>query len=348
MSVSLNFIGRFGNNLFQYCLGRIIAEHHGFALHCTRETTRDIIPPGTSGIIENFSKSLFNLDFNLPGKDIKFPIESYEIDFGNLKSYQNLNFNKILQDNEPRQIRLSGFFQRYEYYLPYQEKIRKWLYCKLEKPPFEINPNDILINIRRGNDFDALNWNLPLTYYGSILSGLENIGQVYILGVGIDDQVFQYFSKYNPVYFSGSVEQQFKFFSHFNRIILSNSTFAWWAGFLSSASEIYAPHCTDNLIFAFTGFKDIDLDLKEPRYRAVSVTSNYIIEKSFNRHTHVINVKYLDGSHNLIELNDINYKVVKWLLKQNELVSMNNLYKHWSGYIDPNSFWKLKKAGLIQ
>jgi hypothetical protein len=34
MSVEVLFMGRLGNNLFQYALGRILAEHLGFELRC--------------------------------------------------------------------------------------------------------------------------------------------------------------------------------------------------------------------------------------------------------------------------------------------------------------------------
>jgi hypothetical protein len=36
VSVTVTLRDRLGNNLFQYAIARIIAEHHGFSLACTR------------------------------------------------------------------------------------------------------------------------------------------------------------------------------------------------------------------------------------------------------------------------------------------------------------------------
>jgi hypothetical protein len=58
----------------------------------------------------------------------------------------------------------------------------------------------------------------------------------------------------------------------FNKMVLSNSTFAWWAGFLSAAERIYLPITTNGSGYAFRGFGDVDLLTGEPRYTAVNVT----------------------------------------------------------------------------
>jgi hypothetical protein len=59
------------------------------------------------------------------------------------------------------------------------------------------------------------------------------------------------FEKYNPIYHSKSLAEDMCFISSFDKILCSNSTFCWWAAFLSSASKIYFPNKI-NQLFGFS------------------------------------------------------------------------------------------------
>jgi hypothetical protein len=109
--------------------------------------------------------------------------------------------------------------------------------------------------------------------YEQVLSSLRNVRRVFVCGTGVDDQARRLLSKYKPIYYDGAPIEHFFFMTRFNRIVLSNSTFAWWAAFLSDAEELYAPRAPGVNAFGFTGYKDVDLHMREPRYHEVGDTS---------------------------------------------------------------------------
>ena len=141
--------------------------------------------------------------------------------------------------------------------------------------PFEVHSDDLLVNVRRGVDYGALGWTLPLSYYLGLLRDLPLPGRVYVCGTCIDDRMRAAFRRYSPIYCDDLAPmEQFVLMTRFNRIILSNSTFAWWAAFLSDAVELYAPRAAGGAMdraFAFTGFREVDLHMREARYREVPV-----------------------------------------------------------------------------
>ena len=340
MSVLVNFTGHLGNNLFQYCLGRIIAEHHGYELSYNNRDNNN------NSYLENIAPSLFDLNFHIKGKYYNSPIEIHGAENNELVN-QFIDLDAILSDKTQRKIVLHGFFQRFEYYAAHTNLIRKWFKCKKQKHPFNIGSNDVLVNLRRGDDYGLLNWILPLTYYSQILDSMQNVGKIYITGIGIDENVHRFFSKYKPIYYTGSTIEHFLFFMNFERIILSNSTFAWWGGFLSNASELYAPRSEDNKIYSFTGFQDVDLHTRETRYHEIPITCNYIKDKSFDKSTRRITIKYMDNTLKTISINDLNLDIVSWIINQKGIVPLSIFTKYWNSNI--NDFVRiLIRSGLIE
>jgi hypothetical protein len=90
-----------------------------------------------------------------------------------------------------------------------------------------------------------------------------------VCGVGIDDEIRRHLLPYDPIYLCGSAAEHFAWIQQFRRIVLSNSSFAWWAAFLSDAEEIYGPKTLDGSGYAFGGFGDVDLEIQEARYKAI-------------------------------------------------------------------------------
>ena len=91
--IEVRYEGRLGNNLFQYCLGRILAEKKHYELKA------DPIPgfPGTCTAVHGCS-------FETPAVCL---------------SGHKLDFNRLIHDKEPARIILEGLFQNYEYYRPF-------------------------------------------------------------------------------------------------------------------------------------------------------------------------------------------------------------------------------------
>lgn len=99
--IKIIYRGRLGNNLFQYCLGRILAIELGYKL------IADPIPgfPGTGDLVD--------------GREFAEPV--------NELCGQRINFHDQLNNRECRKVVLNGCFQRDEYYKQHKRKIRKWL-----------------------------------------------------------------------------------------------------------------------------------------------------------------------------------------------------------------------------
>jgi hypothetical protein len=339
--------GRLGNNLFQYALGRIIAEHHGLALICQQLAMPEGHPGAqltTSGpaTLAGLSELFPGAPLRLPGAFHETPVQSFELSTGGSWSGHQIDLAETLRDPRPRQIRLDGYFQRYEYFQPYRSQIARWFAVPRARLALPVDRSDVLINIRRGLDFGICDWTLPLSYYSQVLESLSEVGRVHVSGTGIDDAVRAHFAHLRPVYHQGSPAEDFLLFRRFRRIVLSNSTFAWWGAFLSDAEEIHAPRTVDGRFYAFTGFPEVDLHMREPRYREVpqaSVAS--VIDVSLrlaeNRAEEVR--RQLEPAHQ--ELGD-------YLLRQGGQLSVRSLLERWPEADVRQVVRRLVARGLVQ
>lgn len=275
MCVSVSMIGRLGNNLFQYALGRIIAQELRMELHCIQipkagvSVADEISEIGQSATLTSVSDYFPNAPLSIPGRRYEEPVEMIEIVPGHEWRGHTIDLDRILRNTEPRQIRLRGYFQRFEYYEGHKEEIRRWFRPRDFVMPYNVGAQDVCVNIRRGMDFHRLGWTLAFSYYENILSSLPRRGQVYVCGTGIDLSVRQQLAKYNPIYYDAPPIEQFCFMMRFNCIVLSNSTFAWWSAFLSEAEHIFAPRPSGIDAYGFGGFREVDLHMKEDRYHEV-------------------------------------------------------------------------------
>lgn len=217
--VEVKYIGLWGNTIFEYCFGRILAEELGYKLKA------DPIPgfPNTKAKVEGHDYSGYPEQILL---------------------WHWVDLESILQDKTKRKITVYGYFQRYEYFKKYKDVIRNnWLVPTSsidigERP----NPNDILVYVRRGADYMGTGRELPFSYYEDALNMAE-YDRVFIGTDRPKDPFFSLFKKYKPTIHHTKNEpfKDFKFIMSFNKIIQSASTFSWWASFLSKAKEIYTP-----------------------------------------------------------------------------------------------------------
>ena len=212
--VEVRYVAQLGNKLFQYCLGRIIAEKLGFKLKADP--------------INGFPNTGKNIDGH---NWSSYPTQILE--------GQQVDLQAILEDRTKRKIILEGFFQRYEYYRDYKNIIRNdWLLTDINIPD-QIDPNDVVIHVRRG-DYLNHGYALPLSYYESALKKIK-YNRVFIVTDEPSDPFLSRFKPYNAIIHKGSMLEDFKFIMLFKKIILPESTFSWWAAFLSGAEEICSP-----------------------------------------------------------------------------------------------------------
>lgn len=216
--------GLFGNLIFEYCLARIIAENNNLML-------KDSLP-------------FFDYANGVDGRNLeitmKVPRLRHALDF---KKYEyGVNCG----------LEISGWFQRYEYYKNYKDKIKSWLRidengskfkeCIPNKIEFETPTSDDLVIHIRSNDYKVNNLVLKEPF---IVNSLKNIefNKLFIATDEPDCEVVTNIKKY----FNGTILpgrsnfEDFYLITKFKKIFMSQSTFSWWAAYLSTAESIYVP-----------------------------------------------------------------------------------------------------------
>ncbi len=213
--VEVQYLGQLGNRLFQYCFGRILAENLNFELKA------DPIP-------------------HFPNTKSKISAHNYSEYPTQLIKSQKVNLDSILKDKTKRKIVLNEFFQRYEYYKPYKDVIRNnWLVTDMQ-PKDKIGEGDIVVCVRR-SDYITEGHALPFSYFEEALS-MTGYDRLFICtDVPRDPFVMKFKRKYNAIIRIADKFDDFEFIKSANKIIISNSSFHWWAAFLSNAKKIYAP-----------------------------------------------------------------------------------------------------------
>jgi len=223
--IEVKYLDRLGNKLFQYCFGRILAEKLGYRLKA-----EPILGfPNTAIEVKGHDYSSYTEQILLGHFSTKIQRQKIDLEF-------------LIKDPSKRRIVIDGYFQRYEYYQPYKEAIRKdWLATDLKDPEEKIGPEDIVVHVRRTDD--ALRGTAhPFSYYEEALQHAR-YDRVFICTDDLSDPFLKQFKKFNAIFSKNQKPPlvDFRFIMAFKKIILSASTFSWWAAFLSQANEIYAP-----------------------------------------------------------------------------------------------------------
>jgi len=231
--VKVNYMGRLGNRLFQYCMGRILAEETGLLL--------DAEP------IPGFP----NTKVKVPGLDYS------DMPSLILRSEKDQKINLQCLIGRKNKIVLKGFFQRYDYFRNYKRKIREnWLVTDFKKSNL-IGKNDLLLHIRLG-DYTCHKSILPFSFYLNVFKK-TSFDKVFIVTDDPQNPYLKWFNQYSPVVMHQDVLEDFNLIKSANKICISQSTFGWWAAFLSEAKEIYYPVPLEGIWCS----KDIDLHVDD-------------------------------------------------------------------------------------
>jgi len=199
--------GRLGNQMFAYAFGRLLAEHLGYALDASPVrgfpmTCR--IPRGT--VVAE------------PQVWVRDGTESLEA---------------IAARCAGRCARLRGYFERACHYLPHIERLREW-FAPAARPHASAQT---ILHIR-ATDFIRFGKMLPRDYYLQALEALGNPGDI---GICTDDprhELVQYFRARGAVIHHQHDLGDFALMMGARNLVLSLSTFAWWAAFLSEANVV--------------------------------------------------------------------------------------------------------------
>lgn len=216
--INVEYGGRLGNNLFQYCFGRILASELGYKLQASR--------------INGFSSTGDTVD----GKIISgnpHELHGHEVDL-----------NEILKNPPNGPIHLKGYYQRYEYYKKYKAQIKQWL--QIEEYNVNQKDEDVILHMRLGDDITTFDPNapyiMPFEYYEKALEKLD-FNQLFICSEPetLHSPYIKQFERYNPLIVGGDTLTDFRVMRSFKNIIVSQSTFSWWGAFLSEATNVFMP-----------------------------------------------------------------------------------------------------------
>jgi len=249
-TVRIHFTKGFGNNLFQYCFGRLLAETYGLNLH------HEAIPK--MGI----AKQKFRYNKKMPVKVISngpHPDNIYHKYFDGIDERKKFNYY------------INGYFEDYTLYKPHLQKIRSW-FSDIPKT----NTKDLVIHMRLGNrllqwnhhknhitgkgyrkavskfDFDRLYIVSDAKKWDYVTkSDIEELTKKVLRGptkntpmVPIKDSIdymnelVDAFKDFDPIFRHTTLIDDFNFIRSFDKIIVYNSTFAWWAATLSHAGQV--------------------------------------------------------------------------------------------------------------
>jgi hypothetical protein len=211
--IEVRYKGQLGNNLFQYCLGRILATEMGYALEA---------PP-----IPGFSGTSTTVD----GRRYQAPER--------LISGQALDVERLRRERPACRVVLHGWFQQHEYYRPHRQAIRQWLAFD-DVVPVQASRPTTVVHVRR-HDYVTNGWALPFSFYERALEQFDALGDLWILTDDPSDPFFDRFARWRPRFTHGSTLADLRFMSAARQLVMSQSTYSWWASFLGEPDRIVCP-----------------------------------------------------------------------------------------------------------
>jgi hypothetical protein len=253
--VQLDCRGQWGNRITEYVVARIVAEELGWGLYLCPILAGEVV--GSGQIFPNLHGIPFNASkmANLPRVSFyghRYPVQS------------------LVADSTPRVIHLAGFpFRDFSPFRDHKAQIRDdWLKIDLscvdswglQRP----NERDVVLHIRaygdcstdetaldNGYDPNDQFVDLPSSYFDRILESIRKrpggFEKLWIVSrCGMRHPTAMYLAKKYGAALAPSVSgredtSDFLFMQSASTIIMSQSTYAWWAAWLSSAKEVHYP-----------------------------------------------------------------------------------------------------------
>ena len=224
--IVVEFMCQFGNQLFQYNIGRILAQRTGQAFQ----------PP-----VQWLDKHGWPVVWTLKPPLVTpraVPGEHPSGDAQTVHVEQWLDLDSVRPD---RPVHITyGYFQRYELLQPYKDQIRNdWL--KLSQPFVQTDSEAVYVHVRRTDYVGG--WATSIDDYAKCLDCFPDAKRLVLVTDDPEDPIHNEFSRFGlPYTISGRPwDKDFLLLASCRQLIISQSTFAWWAGFLGQAEKIVCP-----------------------------------------------------------------------------------------------------------
>jgi len=244
--------GRLGNQMFQYAFGYSSAQRMktSFFIDYPNSDNYKLNQYFQLRYLEEkrneFNKVIYNRFINTKNQ-VKQLIERGDDDI-----------QYIFSQLRPT-IYQQGYFQSALYFEGYENQIKKLFRIKPHfkesffqkyKSIFSQGKPIIVAHFRGGDYFNWLPFGsksipvLPFEYYDLCFSKIKNINNYQIVWVSDSiDYVKKYYENKENFYYSNDNEiNDFQFLINADKLIISNSSFAWWGGYLNkNNAEVFAP-----------------------------------------------------------------------------------------------------------
>lgn len=216
--IRVNYRERICNRLFQYCMGRILAQSFAYKL--------DADP--IAG---------FDLDVRIPGESHDKPVVCFQAGRPGVSEYLDI---EAVRKCLPAKIVLDSFFQDYRNYKGWKKNIRDWVGLPdsdAVEPFDETNKETVYVHVRLGDYVDA-GLVVDPVYYHKALATLSFSRLVIFSDQPQHDYIEQTFKRYGAAdIFGCSWQTAFVTMASCPMLVTGNSTFSWWAGFLNPGAK---------------------------------------------------------------------------------------------------------------
>ena len=258
--VFIKLTNGFGNNLFQYIAGRLLAEYHNKKI---------VLCPPFEDYYGIQQLNMLNLKYHGVSNYNNDRLTKHVID----QNYQEC-FNDKYRSND---FVLDGYFENYLYYYNHIEKIKSWF-----QPLIKSKNNDLIFHLRTGDRlFHAAEYSKfgkPLIRIKSVENALKKIDFdqliivsdlpnferinmdtlksytfhtkngdiepiVYEWALDYHNSIIKMLSQFSPIFQNDDIYKDFNTIRSSRNILFQHSTTAWWASVLSEANSVgvYGP-----------------------------------------------------------------------------------------------------------
>ena len=250
----------FGNNIFQYVAGRLLAEHHGVELKFVTPDNYYAIPDLKKIGLTNF----------ITYKDLMDMRNTHSFRLVNEQNYVSCFRMKLGKEA----YILRGYFEDYTYYINSMNTIKSW-FPEVDKR----KNNDLVVHFRTGDtliqkdnfpykpsakkwvklmekfDFDKLHivsdfpkWEYTTKEEIESMGGFHNNAEFRQIedkqeSADYINSCIDAFAKFSPIFKHGNIYDDFNYVRSFDNILFQHGTLGWWGAALSDATKVgvYGP-----------------------------------------------------------------------------------------------------------